>query len=106
MGGATWRGLSGAFVAVVLSGLDFRAVGSQEAVRMFFSTPFAALVLHTAYGPTFACQGLEGQALVGHLGDLLADHLPTPASAGSRPPTLTEVSRSPAAPRRRRPRRG
>jgi AcrR family transcriptional regulator len=67
--------LTETFAAVVLSGSGLRPVEPHAAVRMSFSTVFAALVMHTAYGPTFAWSGFDERAFVRHLGDLVADHL-------------------------------
>jgi AcrR family transcriptional regulator len=68
--------LTEAFAAVVLSlGPRLRVDDPGTAVRASFSTIFAALVMRTAYGPTFAWAELGEQAFVEHLGDLAADHL-------------------------------
>ncbi|NEK56760.1 TetR/AcrR family transcriptional regulator [Geodermatophilus sabuli] len=68
--------LTDAFAAVVLPlGSELRSDDAETAVRASFSTVFAALVMRTAYGPTFAWGGLEEHAFVRHLGDIVADHL-------------------------------
>lgn len=68
--------LTEAFASAVLAlGPALRVAEPEAAVRMCFSTVFSALVMRTAYGPTFAGAGLDEPALVAHLGDLVADHL-------------------------------
>jgi AcrR family transcriptional regulator len=67
--------LTEAFATVVRPGRGFRPVASEAAVRMSFSTVFAALVMRTAYGSTFAWAGLDDRAFVEHLSELVADHL-------------------------------
>jgi len=68
--------LAEAFAAVVLPlGPALRPADPGTAVRLSFSTVFAALVMRTAYGPAFGSAGVDDQVFVSHLGDLVADHL-------------------------------
>jgi AcrR family transcriptional regulator len=68
--------LTEAFAGVVLSaGPALRPPDPAAAVRTAFSTVFASLVMHTAYGPTFAWAGLDERSFRGHLAEMVADHL-------------------------------